>query len=191
VKKSLLCLAHAFFFAGCANLRHYDPVAGPIIEDLVVRTNEVAKDGDQGRLSLKESRRFLRQSKAMVGVVRARSDAMHMNADTQSVLEAADRNYDTLLQRKAPLRSAAISGLMTSLFALHEMLPVRTFVMETAAPTPLPDDTDTTSTDCKRKKECDDRHTHHDHDDRKDHEDHHCHDDHKDRDDHDDHKDHH
>ena len=133
----------------------------------------------------------MRQSKAMVGVVRARGDAMHMSVDTQTVLESADRNYDTLLQRKAPLRTAAVSGLMTTLFALHEMLPVRTFVMAAAAPAPLPDDTDTTSTDCKKKKECDDRHSHHDHDDRKDHDDLHCHDDHKDRDNHDDHKDHH
>jgi hypothetical protein len=190
MKRILLCLALAVFFAGCA-ASHYDPVAGPIIEDLVVRTNEVAKDGDHGRLSLRESRRFLRQSKAMVGVVRARGDAMHMSADTQTVLESADRSYDALLERKAPLRSAAVSGLMTTLVALHEMLPVRNFVVEAAATSALPDDTDTTSADCKKKKECDDRHAHHDHDDRKDRDDHHCHDDQKDRDDHDDHKDHH
>ena len=186
MKSTIFCLALATFLAGCAS-SHYDPVAGQLIEDLVVRTHEVAKDGDHGRLSMKESRKFLQQSQAMVGVVRARGEATQMNADTQTVLAAADRTYDKLLQRKAPLRSAAASELMTTLFALHQMLPVRSAVAEIPASSSPPDDTNTTSTDPKKKKECDDRHSHRDHD----HDDHRCRDDHKDRDDHDDHKDRH
>ncbi len=121
--RMLVWLTHALVLGcsallpGCALFRApYSDVTLADIRELEQRTKEVVADGDRGRLSLKDSRRFLEQSRAQLGVVRIRGG---LNKEALGYLDAADQSYVTQLQRKAPLRTSNTIELRTALSNLH------------------------------------------------------------------------
>jgi hypothetical protein len=85
------------------------------IKEFEQRTSEVIADGDRRRLSLKESRQFLRQSQAQLGVLRIRS----MSREARSYLDAADQAYTALLLHKSPIRTSNTVGLRAALSNLR------------------------------------------------------------------------
>ncbi|EDY18777.1 hypothetical protein CfE428DRAFT_3814 [Chthoniobacter flavus Ellin428] len=147
----------AAFLSGCVSEPDpaYDLVA---VNTLVLndRTKAAVADGNAGRLSLAESRRFLRQSRAQARGVRARADQCHLSRDELKILDWLDGEYATLLRRPRPLRSASALRLQNSLAALQDLRPVRMYWIQVkGTPDTSNNDTDTSDTDNNR---------HHDHD---------------------------
>lgn len=125
-------LALAAFLAGCAHGR-YDDVVAVNAKVLNERTKATLADGDTGRLSLAESRRFLRQSQAQVRTIRARADLCRMSADEVNVLDWLDGEYTALLRRSQPLRTSSGLKLRNSVATLQRLRPVHvvTYVQTT------------------------------------------------------------
>jgi hypothetical protein len=94
----------------------YDDVSLDHINELDQRTREVIADGDHGRLTLTQSRQFLQQCRAQVGVLRARKS---LNKDALRCLDAVDQSYAALEQRKAPIRTSNTVELCNALDNLH------------------------------------------------------------------------
>ena len=167
----LICAA---FLTSCALLPRsfvsVDNVAAENIRELSVRTREVVADGDAGKLSLKESRKFLRQSQAMVGVLRVRADKVaSVSPETQHLYDNLDAHYGALLTQGKPLRSKTSDELITTLAALQVMVPynsgwrsMRSSSSESSTTDTSSDTCDTTEKD--KKKDCDKDHRHDRHD---------------------------
>jgi hypothetical protein len=157
-----LILVLAGLSSGCALFRSpYGAETSEDIRELARRTNEVVADGDAGRLSLAESRQFLKQSQAQVQVMRIRG----VGDEARPSLDALDREYAALLQQRRPLRRHTTSELRGTLFALQSLKPAPP-VWFRPATTSTSDDTptDTSTSDTNSRKDCDKDHDHHGHD---------------------------
>lgn len=149
----LLCaLAVMTLSSGCAFFHApYGVATSEDIHQLVCRTDEVIADGEAGKLSLADSRQFLKQSQAQVQVMRLR----YVGKEAKPHLDALDREYAVLLRQNHPLRRHTTSELRGTLFALQSLKPVRSvFYRETSSSI---DDTltDTTTNDTSSQKDCD------------------------------------
>lgn len=167
MKTSLpLIIALAAFVSGCAHFRTYDAVVAESARALYERTREVVADGNAGRLSLAESRRFLRQSQAQVRVMRGRTNQCRMSPDELNMLDWLDGEYAALLRQSHPLRGSSAVKLQNTLATLQTLRPVVDFGVVTETATTTDDSFDNNTCDAK-KRDCDkdhDRHHDHDHD---------------------------
>jgi hypothetical protein len=173
--KALLLICAAFL-TSCVLLPRStvsaDNVAAENIRELGVRTREVSADGDAGRLSLKESRKFLRQSQAMVGVLRVRADKVAwVSPETHHLYDTLDTQYAALLTQGKPLRSKTSGELMATLAALQVMVPYdsgwrsRSSSSGSSTTDTSSDDTcNNSDKDKDKKKDCDKDHRHDRHD---------------------------
>jgi hypothetical protein len=174
---AILLLALPGLVSGCVFFHvPYDDVSQEYIRELEQRTREVVATGDRGRLSLKESRRFLQQSQAQAGILRIRA---RLNKEALRYLDEADRSYAALLQRQAPIRTANTVELRTALSHLHALGLHHGVWVSSPGPNSPPDNNTDDIPDAPPKKDCDRKDDHHHKD--KDHKD-------KDRDDRDHHK---
>ena len=161
MKISAVAFVAGTLLSGCAFLSPYDSDAEADIRELMRRTNEVVADGNAGRLSLADSRQFLRQSQARMQVLRIRATQNHMSKEALTALDSLEKEYETLLARNHPLRGRAAAELQRRLFALQDLRPVASvFHHEYPATTPA-DDTSTNDTcvkkDDEKKKHCPDK----------------------------------
>lgn len=133
--------------AGCAHDPEpaYDFVAVNA-QVLGERTKAAVADGDAGRLTLAESRRFLRQSRAQARSIRARAEECRLSADELKILDWLEGEYTALLRRPRPLRWASALRLQNSLDALQELRPTRSYGYWTDATSLDTVDTDTMDT---------------------------------------------
>lgn len=159
----------AALFSGCAFFRPYDPLMAESFRGLGQRTKEVVAEGDSGRLSLAESRRFLRQSQAQMRLVSQRVKPSHLTADERTILASLDGEYDMLLRGKRPLRSSATAKLQNTLLALQTLRPVIDFSAEQDAAPDVDDLSDNDTTSDKKQCDCKDKHDREDRDCRDDH----------------------
>lgn len=131
-----LVLACAALLPGCVFFKFtrvpYDDVSLAEIKELEQRTREVVFDGDRRRLSLKESRKFLRQSQAQLGVVRIRG----VNEEARGYLDAVDRSYAALLERTSPIRSSNTIELRVALSNLRGLGQVHGVWLSNPPPSP-------------------------------------------------------
>ena len=119
---SLTVMALASLFTGCGLFSSpYSAQTSDDIRELVCRTNEVVADGDAGKLSSADSRRFVKQSQAQVQVMRLR----YVGKEAKPRLDDLDREYAALLRRHSPLRRRSTSELRATLFALQSLGPVQ------------------------------------------------------------------
>jgi hypothetical protein len=164
-------LALAAAFAGCAPFHPYDPVVAEGLRTLGQRTEVVVEDGDGGRLSLKESRRFLRASQAEARVIRAHVVQCQLNPDEGPILSWLDSEYSRLLSRPRPLRGPAAVRLQNTLATLQMLRPVRAVSINVADfPTTADANLFDTDTAWAGRRDDDRDRRHHDHDeDRHDH----------------------
>jgi hypothetical protein len=165
-----LILALTALVSGCAHGPRYNDVIAVTTAALNERTNAALADGDAGRLSLADSRRFLRQSRDQVRIMRSRADECRMSVDEVNILDWLDGEYTTLLRRSRPVRSASTLRLQNSLATLQTLRPVRIYSVETGdtVATASSDSFDSNTCDTQKKKDCDkdhDRHRDHDHHD--------------------------
>lgn len=137
----LLGVALAVALGGCSVVYRppYDwGMVGEDILELSLRTREVVADGDKGRLSVAQSKKFLLQSQAMADLIRLRSAGHEKRL---ACLDALDQQYRMLLARRKPLRSASTVELRAALDALVAVRPRQAVaVMETSVPTTSDDD---------------------------------------------------
>lgn len=118
---SLMVVILASLFSGCGLFSvPYSAQTSDDIRELVCRTNEVIADGDAGKLSLAESRKFVKQSQAQVQIMRLR----YVGKEAGPRLDDLDREYATLLRKHRPMRRRTTSELRATLFALQSMGPV-------------------------------------------------------------------
>lgn len=152
----LFVVALAALASGCA-LFHapYGADTAEDIRELMNRTNEVVADGDAGKLSLADSRRFLKQSQAQVQVMRLR----YVGAEVKPHLYDLDREYAVLLRQHTPLRRRNTASLRTTLFALQSMTPVHS-VFYRPMPPSTDDALDNTTPDTTSQRNCDKDHDH-------------------------------
>ena len=117
-----LLLVPAALLAGCVALAPIDPVLEERVTELQTRTFEVLRDGDAGRLSLAESRRFLSESAARAQALHARAVQNRRDSEELAALEKLDALYAVLLAKKQPLRSAGARELWAALTRLREVV---------------------------------------------------------------------
>jgi len=146
----------AAFLSGCV-VSPYGSDSEQDIRELVRRTNEVVADGDRGRLSLAESRQFLRQSQARLEVLRTRDSGMSKKA--MSAVDALDAEYQKLLAENRPLHRRETADLRRLLFALQDLRPVPSVFRRESSGPPSDDNTsnDTATKTDDEKKHCPDK----------------------------------
>ncbi len=158
-KIAVLALIVSGLFCGCISFSPYDSAAADDIRELMRRTNEVVTDSDRGRLSLAESRQFLRQSQARLEVLRTRKSGM--SGQARSALAALDAEYQKLLAENRPLRRRETADLRRLIFALQDLRPAPSVFRHEYAAAPPADDTSTNDTcvkkDDEKKKHCPDK----------------------------------
>lgn len=161
MKISAVALVACTLLSGCAFLSPYDSDAEADIRELMRRTNEVVADGNAGRLSLADSQQFLRQSQARMQVLRIRATQSHMSKEALTALDSLEKEYETLLARKRPLRGHEAAELQRRLFALQDLKPVASvFRRVSSASSSSSDDSSNdavTKDDEEKKKECQDK----------------------------------
>ena len=119
MKMPRFLLVPAALMAGCVALAPIDPVLEERVTELQDRTFEVLRDGDAGRLSLEESRRFLHESEVRVQALHARAVQNRRHPEELAALEQIGRCYAVLLAQKQPLRSAGARELWAALTRLR------------------------------------------------------------------------
>ncbi|HSI15176.1 MAG TPA: hypothetical protein VK961_24195 [Chthoniobacter sp.] len=155
----LTIAALAALSSGCALFNSpYAAQTGDDIHELVCRTNEVIADGDSGKLSLADSRQFLKQSEAQVQVMRLR----HVGAKAKPHLDDLDREYTVLLEQHSPLRRRTTSDLRSTLFALQSLRPVRSLHYGEGASINDYSSSDIATPDAPTSSRCDSGHGGHD-----------------------------
>ncbi|MDQ3566254.1 MAG: hypothetical protein M3436_19980 [Pseudomonadota bacterium] len=118
-----LPLLLAVSLTACLHTPVADPAGDEVLRELASRTRETVADGDARRLSLRQSRNFLRQSQATVAALRARSQVSRISAHAHSYLDTLDHQYAVLLEQSQPLRTSTSAELQTTLAALQNMRP--------------------------------------------------------------------
>ena len=126
----IFLLAAVLLLTGCVALPPIDPVFEERVSELQSRTFEVLKEGDSGRLSLAESRRFLHESSAGVKTLRARAVQNHREPDELAALETLEQRYAALLAQPQPLRSTTAKELWAELSRLRQMLAANRSINE-------------------------------------------------------------
>jgi hypothetical protein len=167
MKTPLIIFASVTLLCGCAHVETGDPLMAERVLDLGVRTREVVAQGNAGRLSLAESRRFLRKSQGEVRSLGQRVELSHLNAQEVDILNWLDGEYDTLLKSRRPLRSQSALKLQNTLYALRTLRPVNNLVLPevvAGAATASTDDIDTSTNTDTSRKDCDKGHDHGGHD---------------------------
>ncbi len=156
----ILCLGFALL-AGCATHLHrppYDPQVTVSVRELYFRTKSVLEDGDRKRLSLADSRRFLRQSRAKTQIVRQQVVQTKTTVGELALLDSLDQEYQSLLRRERPLRSRAAGNLMADLEAWQDIRPLpETLVPQVASY----DMSDVSTPDTTNNSKCDNGHGDH------------------------------
>ena len=94
------------------------------VRELYFRTKSVTEDGDAKRLSLADSRRFLKQSRAKAQTVRQRVIQTKTTVGELALLDSLDREYQSLLRRRRPLRTPTAVNLMADLEAWQDIRPL-------------------------------------------------------------------
>ena len=157
-KIALLALIVSVLFCGCISFSPYDSAAADDIRELMRRTNEVVADSDRGRLSLAESRQFLRQSQARLEVLRTRESGM--SGQARSAVDALDAEYKKLLAENHPLRRRETADLRRLLFALQDLRPVPSVFRRPSSASSHDDDSSSdavTKNDDEKKQHCPDK----------------------------------
>ena len=159
MKISAVALVAGTLLSGCAFLSPYDSDAEADIRELMRRTNEVVADGNAGRLSLADSRQFLRQSQARMQVLRIRATQSHMSKEALAALDSLEKEYETLLARKRPLRGRDAAELQRRLFALQDLKPVASVFRRVSSASSSDDSSNdvVTKDDEEKKKHCQDK----------------------------------
>ncbi len=176
----LFMLALAACLPGCIHLPAYNDTVAVNTWALSEQTQAVVANGNAGRLSLADSRRFLRQSREQARGMRARAHECSLSADEVKILDWLDGEYAALLRHPRPLRSASALRLQNSLATLQRLRPVHIYsIPSDNAVATTSDNTIDTNTPDTSKKDCDRKHDHdghdhggHDHD--RDHDDRDC-----------------
>lgn len=119
MKMPRFLLVPAALLAGCVALAPIDTVLEERVTELQDRTFEVLRDGDAGRLSLAESRRFLSESAVRVQALHARAVENRRHPEELAALGQIASCYAILLAQKQPLRSADARELWAALTRLR------------------------------------------------------------------------
>ena len=156
--------AAAALLAGCVTLAPIDPVFEERVSELQSRTYEVLKEGDDGRLSLAESRRFLRESLVSVEILHARAVQNRRHPQELAILEDLKRRYAALLTQPQPLRSAKTKELWAELSRLRQLLAANRSINERIDAEQAEDSTTSSTEQClpkekdaNTKRDCEDR----------------------------------
>lgn len=168
----LLLLSLAALLAGCAHEPASNDALAVNTAVLSQRTGAALSNGDAGRLTLAESRTFLRQSREQVRGMRAHAEECRMSPDEVNILDWLDGEYTALLRRPRPVNTATTRRLQNTLATWESLRPGLSYGVASADTTAMSDtssgsifDTDTTTDRYdRRKKDCDDHHRDHDHD---------------------------
>ena len=159
----LLMLALAAFIPGCVHLPAYNDAVAVNTWALSEQTQVVVADGNAGRLSLADSRRFLRQSREQARGMRARANECGLSADEMKILNWLDGEYAALLRHPRPLHSASALRLQNSLATLQRLRPVHIYSIPSGSAVAATSDTIDTDTSNTNTKNCDRGHDGHDH----------------------------
>lgn len=146
VRRLILTLAACACLSGCSGweaISNYDPVVEERITQLAYRTDEVAKRGDKGRLSLNDSRLFLEQSLATVKALITRELQTYRRTKEVERLECVQSRYEELLRRNQPIQSSSIRELHAVLFDMR-YFQTRKHELQDWADSLAVDDTDAT-----------------------------------------------
>ena len=159
MKISAVAFVAGTLLSGCAFLSPYDSDAEADIRELMRRTNEVVADGNAGRLSLADSRQFLRQSQARMQVLRIRTTQNHMSKEALNALDSLEKEYESLLARNHPLRGREAAELQRRLFALQDLKPVASVFRRVSSASSSDDSSNdaVTKNDDEKKKHCPDK----------------------------------
>ena len=159
MKIPIVALVLAVLWSGCALFTSpYDYVTTEYIRELTQRTKEVVADGNARRLTLANSRKFLRESQAQVGILRIRANETYMSDDARTLLDILDRCYATLLEHRSPLRTSNTFELRSALNSLQNLAPYRPVrFSSTQVSSPPEDPFDSTDTDTTTTKKDDDK----------------------------------
>jgi hypothetical protein len=154
MKSPIVMLVAAGLLAGCGSFQPYDPVLALDIREMAGRTSEVVTDGEAGRLSLANSRQFLRGCQGQVQVWRARGKLCGLNEQESAMLDSLDEQCAALLARKRPFHGRDAVKLKATLWALQASRPYHGEVMDipdTFAAADVPDAPDSKTNNCDNK----------------------------------------
>jgi hypothetical protein len=160
----IICLGFALL-AGCA-MHHpsrppYDPQITVSVRELYFRTKSVVEDGNAKRLSLADSRQFLKQSRMKAKAVRQQIVQTKTTVGEQALLDSLDQEYQSLLRRQRPLRGPAAANLMADLEAWQDIRPLPDTRVYQIADYATPDVSTPDTSDNSNNSKCDKGHGDH------------------------------